>query len=98
VTVLESLTRVVLKKNRNSKSLEGRLSAKIRSAAKDLLSEKTDCLNLNELLSYCVTTDTVRIFNERLSSFAHPYIQGGPSEVIQSNISKTSRDREKCFI
>jgi len=25
-------------------------------------------------------------------------IQGGPSEVIQSNISKTSRDREKCFV
>jgi len=26
------------------------------------------------------------------------YIQGGPSEVIQSNISKISRDREKCFV
>jgi len=25
-------------------------------------------------------------------------IQGGPSEVIQSNISKISRDREKCFV
>jgi len=26
------------------------------------------------------------------------HIQGGPSEVIQSNISKTSRDREKYFV
>jgi len=26
------------------------------------------------------------------------YIQGGPSEVIQSHISKTSRDWEKCFV
>jgi len=26
------------------------------------------------------------------------YIQGGPSEVIQSNISKISRDMEKCFV
>jgi len=33
------------------------------------------------------------------SKLLEPYsIQGGPSEVIQSNISKTSRDREKCFV
>jgi len=30
--------------------------------------------------------------------YIYIHIQGRPSEVIQSNISKTSRDREKCFV